>query len=224
MLEPTFWLALLGIVWVDVLLSGDNAVVIAMACQGLPPNRRWAGMLAGAGVAVVLRVFFSFIASDLMGYPGLGLLGGLMLVYIAIKLALQESDEGKSRTVHTALWRVIVSIAFADLAMSSDNIMAIAALARGDVLLMAIGVLVSIPCVVLCSAIIGAALERFPVLVWLGAGLLGCVGGHLIADDPYITPIILDVARSGLLGPAIGVCVTIGIASQIALYRRKSQT
>jgi YjbE family integral membrane protein len=182
-----FWFATLQIIFINVLLSGDNAVVIAMACRGLPPrHRRW-GMIIGAGVAVMLLVIFAGIIVWLMALPFLKLLGGAALLFIAAKLIVPE-DPGRNEVQAVEhLWRAIGIIAVADVVMSLDNIIAIAATARGDFLLIAIGLVVSIPLVVAGAALFMTLLDRFPFLIWAGAALLGWIAGETIATDPALS-------------------------------------
>jgi len=185
--QPTFWVALLKIMWINVLLSGDNAVVIAMACVGLPPRQRLWGMVLGAGVAVLLRIIFTVVIAQLMLLPYLKIVGGLALFYIAAKLLVPEdADEDEVQAVHH-LWRAVRIVAVADIIMSLDNVIAIAAAAEGNFALILIGLAISIPLIVAGAALIMSLLERFPILVWAGAALLGWIVGETIATDPVIS-------------------------------------
>jgi YjbE family integral membrane protein len=198
-----FWLAVLEIIFVNFLLSGDNAVVIAMACRGLPPpQRRW-GLIAGAGVAVVLRIVLVGGLAWLMGLPYFKLLGGLALLAIAAKLPVPETTERDEIQAVAQWWRAIAIIALADIVMSVDNMVAIAAIAQGNVLLLAFGLAVSIPLIIAGAAVLMALLDRFPILIWAGAALLGWIAGALIIADPVLT------AR---LGAAFGLSLTQQIA------------
>jgi YjbE family integral membrane protein len=186
--ETTFWVALLKIMWINVLLSGDNAVVIAMACLGLPRRQRLWGMVLGAGVAVVLRIVFTVIIAQLMLLPYLKLIGGLALFYIAAKLLVPEDEAATEVEAVEHLWRAVRIVAVADIVMSLDNVIAIAAAAAGNFALILIGLAISIPLIVAGAALIMALLERFPILVWAGAALLGWIVGETIATDPAIQP------------------------------------
>jgi YjbE family integral membrane protein len=179
-----FWLAALQIVFINVLLSGDNAVVIAMACRGLPPRQRFWGLAIGAGVAVILLVGFTTIIGRLMLMPYLKLVGGLALIYIAAKLLAPERGDKSDVEAVAHLWRAVRIVVVADIVMSLDNIIAIAAVANGHLALLIIGLTVSIPIVIAGSALIMALLDRFAVLVWAGAALLGWIAGGVIATDP----------------------------------------
>ncbi|MCK0195433.1 TerC family protein [Ancylobacter sp. 6x-1] len=185
--QPLFWLALLKIIWINVLLSGDNAVVIAMACRSLPDNvRRW-GMILGAGVAVGMRVVFTAVVATLLGLPWLKIVGAVALLYIAVDLVLPEAEDGEGGVkAHDSLWRAVGTIAIADLVMSLDNVVAIAAVAEGNWTLIIIGLVISIPMIVAGAALIMSLLSRFPFLVWAGAALLGWVAGEMFISDVKI--------------------------------------
>ncbi len=192
MTTATFWIAVLKIIWINILLSGDNAVVIAMACRGLPARQRLWGMVLGAGVAVVLRIAFTGIVAWLMLLPYLKLVGGLALFYIASKLLVpDEPDENEMEAVEH-LWRAVRIVAIADIIMSLDNVIAIAAAAEGNVLLLVLGLGVSIPLIVAGAALIMQLLDHFPILVWAGAALLGWIVGEVISTDPAIAAYLLD--------------------------------
>ncbi len=174
-----FWIALAKIMWINILLSGDNAVVIAMACRGLPHRQRVWGMILGAGVAVGLRIVFTGVVASLMTLPYLKIVGGIALFYIAAKLLVpDEPDENESEAAEH-LWRAVRIVAIADIIMSLDNVIAIAAAAGGNMALLVIGLAISIPLIV-------ALLDRFPILVWAGAALLGWIVGEVIATDPVV--------------------------------------
>jgi YjbE family integral membrane protein len=184
--QATFWVAMLKIIWINILLSGDNAVVIAMACRGLPARQRMWGMILGAGVAVLLRIVFTGVVASLMTFPYLKIVGGLALFYIAAKLLVPEDpDEGEVEAVEH-LWRAVRIVAIADIIMSLDNVIAIAAAAGGNMALLVIGLAISIPLIVAGAALIMALLDRYPILVWAGAALLGWIVGEVIATDPAI--------------------------------------
>jgi len=184
--QPMFWVAVLKIMWINILLSGDNAVVIAMACLGLPPRQRLWGMIFGAGVAVVLRIVFTGIVASLMLVPGLKIVGGLALFYIAAKLLVPEDPDENEVEATEHLWRAIRIVAVADIVMSLDNVIAIAAAANNNYALIIIGLAISIPLIVAGAALIMALLERYPILVWAGAALLGWIVGEVIATDQLI--------------------------------------
>jgi YjbE family integral membrane protein len=195
-----FWLAALKIIFVNIILSGDNAVVIAMACLTLPPKQRLWGMILGAGVAVLLRVIFTLVIAEAMTYPYLKLVGGALLFYVATKL-VAEDVEGDEEGIEGAqtLWRAVRIVAIADIVMSLDNVIAIAATAeiaaaQVDLVhassikatLIIFGLATSVPLIVAGSAILMALLERYRVLVWGGGALLGWVAGDVMVTDPAI--------------------------------------
>ena len=180
-----FWTSVFEIILINILLSGDNAILIALACRKLPrPQRRW-GMIIGAGVASVLLIVFTGIISTLMTLPYLKLLGGCALLWIAFRLLISDADEHHVEAVED-LWRAVRIVVVADVIMSLDNVIAVAAAARGSYVLLGLGLMVSIPVVIFGAALIMALLERFPVLVWVGAALLGGIAGNLIVEDPAV--------------------------------------
>ena len=184
--QPAFWVALGKIMWINILLSGDNAVVIAMACRGLPHRQRVWGMILGAGVAVLLRIVFTVFVAALMLLPWLKIVGGLALFYIAAKLLVPDDPDEDETEAAEHLWRAVKIVAIADIIMSLDNVIAIAAAAQGNMALLVIGLAISIPLIVAGAALIMALLDRFPILVWAGAALLGWIVGEVIATDPVI--------------------------------------
>jgi YjbE family integral membrane protein len=187
--RPTFWLAVGKIIWINVLLSGDNALVIAMACRGLHGRHRLWGMVIGAGIAVVLLIAFTGIVATLMLLPYLKLIGGIALLVIAAKLLVPE-DEGDEVAAGTTLWHAIRIVVIADIVMSLDNVIAVAAAANGQFSLLILGLAISIPMIVAGAALIMLVLDRFPLLIWLGAMLLGWIAGDVIASDPAVEPLL----------------------------------
>jgi YjbE family integral membrane protein len=181
--RPAFWLAVGKIIWINVLLSGDNALVIAMACRGLHGRHRLWGMVIGAGIAVVLLIAFTGIVATLMSLPYLKLVGGVALLVIAAKLLVPE-DEGDEIAAGTTLWHAIRIVVIADIVMSLDNVIAVAAAANGQLSLLILGLAISIPMIIAGAALIMLVLDRFPLLVWFGAMLLGWIAGDVIASDP----------------------------------------
>jgi len=186
--HPQFWVALTKIIWINVLLSGDNALVIALACRGLQPRQRVWGMVLGAGVAVLLRIIFTGIVASLMELPYLKLVGGLALLVIAAKLLVPEKEDEDGVQAASHLWAAVRIVAVADIVMSLDNVIAVAAAANGSVVLLILGLAISVPMIVAGAALIMALLDRLPALIWLGAALLGWIAGEVIATDPGIAP------------------------------------
>jgi YjbE family integral membrane protein len=189
MQTPAFWLAVGKIIWINVLLSGDNALVIAMACRGLHGRHRLWGMVIGAGIAVILLIAFTGVVATLMVLPYLKLVGGIALIVIAAKLLVPE-DEDDEIAAGTTLWHAIRIVVIADIIMSLDNVIAVAAAASGQLPLLVLGLAISIPMIIAGAAVIMMVLDRFPVLVWLGAVLLGWIAGDVIESDPAVQPVL----------------------------------
>jgi YjbE family integral membrane protein len=189
--QAAFWVAALRIVVINVLLSGDNAVVIALACRGLPHRQRFWGMVIGAGVAVVLLIVFTGVVARLMELPYLKAVGGLALFYIAAKLLLPQEHDETDVQAEAHLWRAVRIIVIADIIMSLDNIIAVATAAQGNWALLAIGLAVSIPIIIAGAALIMALVDRVPIVVWLGAALLGWVAGEAVVTDKAVAPALI---------------------------------
>jgi YjbE family integral membrane protein len=217
-------LQVLQIVWIDLLLSGDNAVVIALACRSLPPGQKRLGIFLGAATAVGLRIVFALIISRLLELPFLRIAGGLLLIWIAVKLAVGEEEGAHDIRESTSLWQAVRTIAIADAVMSLDNVVAISAAAHGNPWLFVFGLLLSIPLIMIGSALIMAIVERFPVFVWAGALLLGWIAGEMLVSDPLVVGqlattasqlITPDEAHGGVLAPAAGLLYTAAVVGAI---------
>ncbi|WP_439375119.1 TerC family protein [Bradyrhizobium sp. DASA03120] len=202
MAEPTFWIAVGKIIWINILLSGDNALVIALACRGLKPRHRLWGMILGAGAAVLLRIIFTGIVASLMELPYLKLVGGLALIVIAAKLLVPENEDEDDVESASHLWQAVQIVVVADIVMSLDNVIAVAAAANGSVPLLILGLAISVPLIVAGAALIMALLAKLPVLVWAGAALLGWIAGEVIATDPGVAP-RLHTLFDGPLGASL---------------------
>lgn len=184
--DPQFWVSVVEIIWINVLLSGDNAIVIALACRSLPPKQRLSGMVIGTAVALAMRLVFASVVSSLMLFPYIKIIGGLALLWIAVKLLLPTKEEEVSPDSTDSLWRAVKIIALADIVMSLDNVIAVAAAAKGNYALLVFGLGVSVPAIVAGATVIMAMLNYFPLLLWAGAALLGWIAGDLFASDPVI--------------------------------------
>lgn len=195
--RPEYWLAVLKIIWIDILLSGDNALVIALACRNLPERQRRWGMILGAGAAVSLRILFAMIIVTLMTIPYLKLVGGLALLVIAAKLVVPEHEDEKVDAASN-LWQAVRLIVVADAVMSLDNVIAIAAAADGSITLLVFGLVVSIPLIIAGATLIMVLLDRLPILVWAGAALLGWIAGHVIATDIAVEPYLHHLFKGQL--------------------------
>ncbi len=217
-----FWAAVLQIALVNIVLSGDNAVVIAMACKELPrPQRPW-GIALGAGVAVILRLIFAGAITWLFELPYLKLAGGIALLYIGARLLAPRGADGRRVEAAMRLWRAVWIVAAADIVMSFDNILALVEIANGDVALLAIGLAISIPLIVAGAALIGKLLDRVPILIWAGAALLGWVAGGAVISDTVVAGTIIHLvgeqfARHIELAAAVGGAVLVIVAG--ALWR-----
>ena len=192
LLTPEFWIAVGQIIMIDILLGGDNAVVIALACRKLPPPQRVKGILWGTAGAIVLRVILIFFALQLLAIPFLKLAGAVLLVWIGVKLLLPEDDEGHGNIEGSdRLWGAVKTVIVADLVMSVDNVIAIAGAAEnagGDhtMPLVIFGLLVSIPIIVWGSQLVIGLMDRYPVIITLGAMLLGWIAGSMVLSDPAL--------------------------------------
>lgn len=181
--NPDFWIAVLQIIAIDIILSGDNAVVIALACRNLPPKQRKLGILWGVFGAISLRVMLTAFAATLLDYPYLKLIGGALLIWIGVKLLMPEEDGEHEIKAASHLWGAVRTIIVADFIMSLDNVIAVAAASRGSIFLLIFGLAVSIPLIIWTSQIFLKLMERFPIVVTLGAGLLGYVAGGMMVSD-----------------------------------------
>ena len=184
-----FAIALLSIMLVNIVLSGDNAVVIAMAVRSLPDKQRKQGILYGTGIAVLLRIVLTFFAAKLLDIPFMKLAGGILIAWIAVKLFLEEGTEENTENKPKNVWKAITTILIADLIMSVDNVLAVAGASRGNLILLIIGLGMSIPIVILASSFLSRLMERFPVIIWIGAAILGKVAGSMIIEDPMVEKI-----------------------------------
>lgn len=224
-LTGQFWFGLATIVWVNVILSGDNAVVIALAARSLPERQRKLAIIWGAGAAVVLRIVLTMVAAKLLDLPYLKLLGGALLLWIAIQLLIPEEesgDDGAQSSSH--LLGAIKTILIADLVMSVDNILAVAAAARGSLLLLLIGLALSVPLVIFGAAMLVGLMQRFPLIITLGAALLGWTAGEMGITDPAIADWVKANAawlESFYVAPAVGALLVVA-AGKLAGRMRPS--
>jgi YjbE family integral membrane protein len=215
---------ILQIIWINIILSGDNAVVIALACRGLPDNRKRMGMVMGAGVAVGLRIIFTVLVASLLTTPFLKIVGSLLLFWIAVKLVVEDEDDAEGKIAETdRLWHAIRTIAIADAVMSLDNVLAIAAVAQDSWFLMILGLGISIPLVIAGATLIMALIERFPIFVWAGAGLLGWVAGEMLISDPWLVQQIGPERAHMAELPIAAIGALIVIALGWLLKRRAAQ-
>jgi YjbE family integral membrane protein len=187
LVDPEFWARLVSIVLIDLSLAGDNALVIALAVRSLPAREQWLGRVWGTVAAVALRLAFIAIVSVLLTIPLLRLAGGLLLLWIAVKLVKpgaheEEGEVRRGASLREAVWIIVV----ADVTMSLDNVLAVAAAAHGDFLLVALGIALSLPIVVWGSGFLARLMARQAWIIWIGGGVLGYVAGEMITDDPLV--------------------------------------
>lgn len=224
---PRFWFDLLEITGINIMLSGDNAVVIALACRSLPRRQRNWAVIGGSAGAILLRMVFCLIIVWLLHIPYLKLIGGLLLLWIGVKLIVPESHNGGDGLPERGhLWGAMQTIAIADAVMSLDNVVAIAAIAHDSMLLIVLGLLISVPLIVFGSQLVLRFLLRFPLLVTFGGGLLGWIAGEIIVSDevlhrwPAVDPETLEwFAQPALAGLVMAVGTV--LARRVATRPRK---
>lgn len=207
--NPDFIVGLLKIIWINILLSGDNAVVIALAARGLPPEQQKKAIFYGSGAAVVLRIGLTIIAAWLLELQGLQIIGGLLLLWIGAQLLADEEEGEEEANTHSDLKTAVRTILIADLVMSLDNVIGVAAAAKGDQLLLIIGLAISIPLVIFGSSMMIKLMERFPIIIVLGAGLIGWVGGETIASDVLLRDFAADNHWFHYAAAAVGAVVVV---------------
>jgi YjbE family integral membrane protein len=221
-MTPQFWTALMTIIWVNIILSGDNAVVIALAARSLPARQQKKAVFWGAGAAVILRIILTIVAVELLKFPYLKLIGAVLLLWIAVKLLVPEEEEGEGIESSSNLMTAIKTILIADLVMSLDNVIAVAAAARGNDLLLIIGLAVSIPLVIFGATVLMKLMERFPIIITLGAAILGWVSGEMAVTDPVIAQWVNDnAAYLHWVAPIAGAILVVVIGKSLAARARK---
>jgi YjbE family integral membrane protein len=221
---PQFWLAALEIVVINILLSGDNAVVIALACRNLPPHQRRWGVFWGAIGAIILRIILTFFAVSLLQLSWLKIVGGVLLVWIGIKLIAEEDGEGSPDVrASDRLMSAVRTVVIADLVMSIDNVLGVAAAAKGSLLLLVFGLVVSVPLVIGGAQLIMRLIERFPILIVAGGGLLGYVAGELIIEDSALVDWVhVHAPWLGWVAPVAGVALVVAPAKWLERRRAKA--
>lgn len=220
-----FWLALLQIIWVNILLSGDNAIVIALACRNLPEKQRKMGIFWGVLAAVVLRIVLTIFAVKLLELPYLKFIGGLLLVWIGVQLIGPQDEDGHEVDAKGRLFDAIKTILIADLAMSLDNVIAVAGAAKGEVLLLVIGLAMSIPLVVWGSKIVMVMIERFSWTILLGGALLGYLAGEMIDTDSGVGPLLhVSLGFPEHYMPYIGMVLVVSIGKWLVWRQGKRES
>lgn len=206
-----FWIGLVKIVWINIILSGDNAVVIALAARSLPPHQQKKAVFWGSGAAVVLRILLTVVAAKLLELSFLQIVGGCLLLWIGFQLLSDdEEEEGESKT-YGSLMAAVRTILIADLVMSLDNVIAVAAAAQGNVVLLVLGLAISIPLVIFGSTLMIKLMERFPIIVVLGAALIGWVGGETIVSDAILHDYAVAHPALHYVAAALGAALVVGV-------------
>ncbi len=218
--SPEFWIGLGVIIWVNIILSGDNAVVIALAARSLPKHQQKQAIFWGAGAAVVLRIVLTIVAVKLLEFPFLKLVGGAALLWIAVKLLVPEDQDDGEVEASTQLWGAIKTILIADLVMSTDNVIAVAAAAKGSIVLLVLGLVISIPLVIFGATMLMVLMERYPIIITLGAAVLGWTAGEMGVTDPAVADWLKANAHwLDWIAPAVGAVIVVVIGK--ALAKRK---
>jgi YjbE family integral membrane protein len=220
-MDSQILLSALSIVLIDILLAGDNAVVIAMAVRSLEPKDRKTGIAIGAGVAVALRVVLTFFAAQLLQISWVKLIGGVAILWIGVKLLSDSGGAEEGGKEARGLWQAIWYIMIADITMSTDNILAVAGASHGNPWLLIFGLGLSIPFVVFTSNLLSQIMNRFPIVIWIGAAILGRVGAEMIFTDPVVTRFILLSSWAHYALQAAGALLVVALGK---LLLRKPQT
>ncbi|KQM69757.1 TerC family protein [Xylophilus sp. Leaf220] len=213
--SPDFWIGLLKIVWINIILSGDNAVVIALAARSLPPHQQKQAVLWGSGAAVVLRIALTVVAAKLLELPYLQIVGGCLLLWIGVQLLGEEEEEDGESKEYGNLMAAVRTILIADLVMSLDNVIAVAAAAQGDTTLLILGLAISIPLVIFGSTLMIKLMERFPIIVLLGAALIGWVGGETIVNDVSMRGVLAANPWLHYVAAAIGAAFVVAVGKSL---------
>ncbi len=199
-LDWTFFFGIVNIVVIDLILAGDNAVVIAMAVRSLPRAQRQWGIILGAGAAVLLRVVLTFFVAQLLEIQFLKLAGGVLITWIAVKLFVEgapEQADQEAKTLLQAMWLIMV----ADITMSTDNVLAVAGASHGNLFLLLFGLALSIPFVVFTSNLLSMLMDRYPIIIYIGAAVLGRVAGEMIFTDPWVVGWLSPATRPSTAAP-----------------------
>ena len=215
--SPEFWIALMQIIGINIVLSGDNAVVIALAARSLPAHQQKKAVAWGSGAAVVMRIVLTIVAVELLRLPFLKLVGAALLLWIAVQLLLPEEEGHGTTSSNSNLASAIKTILLADLVMSLDNVIAVAAAAKGSTLLLVVGLAISIPLVVFASTLLLTLMSRFPIIITIGAALLGWVAGEMAISDPFAKEWVdSSAAYLHYVAPALGAAGVVAFGSWLA--------
>ena len=221
-MAPQFWTGLMAIIWVNIILSGDNAVVIALAARSLPEKQQKMAVMWGAGAAVVMRILLTIVAVELLKLSFLKIIGSVLLIWIAVKLLIPEEGGEEDIASSNNLFAAIKTILIADLVMSLDNVIAVAAAAKGSELLLILGLGISIPLVVFGASMLLKMMERYPVIITIGAGILGLVAGEMIITDPVLIHRVEEHAKwLHWVAPAAGAILVVFTGKTLARRMEK---
>lgn len=220
--SAAFWGALGSIILANILLSGDNAVVIALAARALPPEQQKKAIFYGSGAAIVMRIILTVVASQLLRLPFLKIIGSLALMYIGVDLLNDGDDEDAIGHENVGMFAAIRTILVADLVMSLDNVLAVAAAAHGDNVLLILGLAISIPLIVFGSTMLLKVMQRFPIIITLGAALLGCLAGEMLLSDPAVTDRLGEIPHLIVNAAAIGCAVLVVVIGRFLAARQAS--
>lgn len=218
-----FFVGLFSIIFINLILAGDNAVVIALAVRSLPGKQRRKGLIFGTAVAVVLRIILTFFAAQLLMIQFVKLAGGLVIIWISVKLFMEgapgEDGSGEAKSLWRAIWIIVV----ADITMSTDNVLAVAAASKGNLFLLIFGLGLSIPFVVFTSTLLSVLMDRYPVIIYIGAAVLGRVGGEMMITDPFVVGILHP---SEIFQYAVEAFFTVGVivAGKVWLKMKEQRT
>jgi YjbE family integral membrane protein len=221
--DSAFFLSVLSIIMIDLVLAGDNAVVIAMAVRHLPARQRRKGILLGAGAAVALRVVATFFVAQLLRISLVKLAGGAAVLWIAVHLFTEESEDGDTDTTAQSLWHAVRLIVVADISLSIDNMLAVGGASHGNIFLLVFGLIVSVPFVVLASNLLSTLMTRFPVIVVAGAALLGKVAAEMMLGDPWVERVLPLGQMPMLTLEACGAAGVVIAGKLLAARRREAR-
>lgn len=218
-----FWIGLIKIVWINIILSGDNAVVIALAARSLPPQQQAKAVFWGSGAAVALRIALTVVAAKLLQLSFLQIVGGVLLLWIGVQLLGDEEEEDGHAKEHGSLMAAVRTILIADLIMSLDNVIAVAAAAKGDMVLLILGLAISIPLVIFGSTLMIKLMDRFPFIVTIGAALIGWVGGETIVSDAVLREVLAQNPWLHYAAAAAGAALVVGLGRMLQYRHNKQQ-
>jgi YjbE family integral membrane protein len=210
--SAAFWAALGSIILANIILSGDNAVVIALAARSLPPHQQKKAIFWGSAAAIVMRIVLTLIAVKMLSWPYLKIVGGLLLLYIGVSLLSEDNGNDDGHKEVSGMAAAVRTILVADLVMSLDNVLAVAAAAKGDTVLLIVGLTISIPLIIFGSTLLLKVMERFPIIITIGAALLGFLAGEMILTDPALTPYFGTFSHGAVnLAGAAGAVIVVAI-------------